>query len=77
MVSIKIYFFLAPFHFPSFFLNDTSIEQMPNICFYGYILTLARKGIWKIIGKLSTISISLKALCILKAFKEQQWSSIN
>ena len=77
MVSIKIYFFLAPVHFPSFFLDDTSTEQMTNICFYGYILTLARKGIWKIIGKLSTISISLKALCILKAFKEQQWSSIN
>lgn len=76
IVSIKIYFFLAPFHFPSSFLDDTSIEQMTIICFDVNVLTLAKKRIWKI-GKLSTISISLKALCILKAFKKQQWSSIN
>ena len=59
MVPINIYFFLAPFHFPTSFLDDTSVEQMNNICFYVYVLTLAKRGIWKT-GKLSTISNSLK-----------------
>lgn len=72
MVLINFYFL---FIFLSSFLDDTSIEII-FVYVYIYVLTLAEKEI-QMTGKLGTISISLKALCIFRAFEEQQWYSVN